>query len=209
MKCVAPLSDMEIQTLTDMQHFHPSRRARMRAHGLLLSHQGFSMRRIAAVYQVSRYAVAEWLERWQSAGLVGLYDHPRSGRPPSLTPDEQHKVEQYLQEHPKDLKQVVHLLEQATQKRVRTKTINRLIKKNRYVWKRLRKTPAKSPEPAHYQRAQARIADWQARERAGEGDLWDFDASGLCVEPCMPYAWPPIGHTWELPQSTQNPRLNV
>src|SRR5712671_3077669 len=106
MKCVAPLSDTEIQTLTDMQHFHPSRRARMRAHGLLLSHQGFSMRRIAAVYQVSRYAVAEWLERWQSAGLVGLYDHPRSGRPPRLTPEEQHKVDQYLQEHPKDLKQV-------------------------------------------------------------------------------------------------------
>jgi transposase len=209
MKCVAPLSDTEIQTLTDMQHFHPSRRARMRAHGLLLSHQGFSMRRVAAVYQVSRYAVAEWIERWQSAGLVGLYDHPRSGRPPSLTPDKQHKVDQYLQEHPKDLQQVVHLLEQETHKRVSTKTIKRLIKKNRYVWKRLRKTPAKSPEPAQYQRAQARIAEWQARERAGECDLWYFDASGFCLEPCIPYAWQPIGHTLELPQSSHNQRLNV
>ena len=209
MKCVAPLSDTEIQTLTDMQRFHPSRRARMRAHGLLLSHQGLAMRRIAAIYRVSRYAVAEWLERWPSAGLVGLYDRPRSGRPPSLTPDEQHKVDQYLQEHPKDLKQVVHLLEQETHKRVSTKTIKRLIKKNRYVWKRLRKTPAKSPEPAQYQRAQARIADWQARERAGECDLWYFDASGFCLEPCMPYAWQPIGQTWELPQSSHTQRLNV
>jgi transposase len=209
MKYVAPLSDTEIQTLTDMQHFHPSRRARMRAHGLLLSHQGFAMRRIAAVYQVSRYAVAEWIERWQSAGLVGLYDHPRSGRPPRLTPEEQHKVDQYLQEHPKDLKQVVHVLEQETHKRVSTKTIKRLIKKNRYVWKRLRKTPAKSPEPAHSQRAQARMADWQARERAGECDLWYFDASGFCLEPCIPYAWQPIGHTLELPQSSHNQRLNV
>ena len=209
MQCVAPLSDTAIQTLTDMQHLHPSRRARMRAHGLLLSHQGFSMRRIAAVYQVSRYAVAAWIERWQSAGLVGLYDHPRSGRPPSLTPDEQHKVDQYLQEHPKDLKQVVHLLEQETHKRVSTKTIKRLIKKNRSVWKRLRKTPAKSPEPAQYQRAQARIADWQARERAGECALWYFDASGFCLAPCIPYAWQPIGHTLELPQSSHNQRLNV
>src|SRR6266568_4023624 len=209
MKWVAPLSDTEIQTLTDMHRFHPSRRARMRAHGILLSHQGLAMGRIAAVYQVSRYAVSEWMERWHSAGLVGLYDHPRSGRPPSLTPDAQHKVDQYLQDRPKDLTQVVHVLEQETTKRVSTKTIKRLIKKHRYVWKRLRKTPAKSPEPAHYQCAQARMADWQARERAGAGDLWDFDASGLCVEPCMPYAWPPIGHTWELPQSAQNPRLNV
>ena len=138
-----------------------------------------------------------------------MYDHPRSGRPPSLTPDEQHKVDQYLQEHPKDLTQVGHWLEQETHKRVSTKTIKRLIKKNRYVWKRLRKTPAKSPEPAQYQRAQARIADWQARERAGECDVWYFDASGFCLEPCMPYAWQPIGHTLELPQSSQNQRLNV
>ena len=166
MKFVAPLSDPEIHTLTDMHRFHPSRRARMRAHGLLLSHQGFSLRRIADIYQVSRYAVSEWIERWHSAGLVGLYDQPRSGRPPSLTLDEQHKVDQYLQEHPKDLKQVAHLLEQDSQKRVSTKTLKRLIKKNRYVWKRLRKTPAKSPDPAKYQRAQARIADLQARHNA-------------------------------------------
>jgi transposase len=209
MKFVAPLSDPEIQTLTDMHRFHPSRRARMRAHGLLLSHQGFSLRRIADVYQVSRYAVAEWIERWQSAGLVGLYDHPRAGRPLRLTADEQHKVEQYLQDHPKDLKHVVHVLEQETNKRVSTKTIKRLIKKNRYVWKRLRKTPAKSPDPAKYQRAQARIAALQARARAGECALWYFDASGFCLEPCIPYAWQPIGQTLKLPQSSHNQRLNV
>ena len=209
MKFVAPLSDIEMQTLTDMHHFHLSRRARMRAHGILLSHQGLAMGRIAAVYQVSRYAVSEWLERWHSAGLVGLYDHPRSGRPPRLTPDEQHKVDQYLQDHPKDLKQVVHVLEQETTKRVSTKTIKRLIKKHRYVWKRLRKTPAKSPEPAKYQRAQVRIADLQARARAGACDLWYFDASGFCLEPCIPYAWQPIGQTIALPQSSHNQRLNV
>ena len=209
MKFVAPLNDMEIQTLTDMHRFHPCRRARMRAHGILRSHQGWAMGRIAAVYQVSRYAVSEWIERWHSAGLVGLYDHPRSGRPPSLTPDEQHKVDQYLQDHPKDLKQVVHVLEQETTKRVSTKTLKRLIKKHRYVWKRLRKTPAKSPEPATYQRAQERIASLQAREQAGACELWYFDASGFCLEPCIPYAWQPIGHTLELPQSSHNQRLNV
>ena len=57
MKFVAPLNDVEIQTLTDMHRFHPSRRARMRAHSILLSHQGCSLRRIADIYQVSRYAV--------------------------------------------------------------------------------------------------------------------------------------------------------
>ena len=97
MKFVASLSDPEIHTLTDMHRLHPSRRARMRAHSILLSHQGCSLRRIADIYQVSRYAVSAWLERWHTAGLVGLYDHPRSGRPPRLTREEQHKVDQYLQ----------------------------------------------------------------------------------------------------------------
>jgi transposase len=209
MKFVAPLNDVEIHTLIDMHRFHPSRRARMRAHGILLSHQGFSLRHIADIYQVSRYAVSAWIERWHSAGLVGLYDHPRSGRPPRLTAEEQHKVDQYLQEHPKDLKQVAHLLEQETTKRVSPKTIKRLIKKHRYVWKRLRKTPAQSPTPEKYHRAQARIADLQARERAGACDLWYFDASGFCLEPCIPYAWQPIGQTLELPQSSHNQRLNI
>ena len=180
MQCVIPLSDLEIQTLTDMHRFHPSRRARMRAYGLLLSHQGFALRRLADIYQVARYAVSEWIERWQSAGLVGLYDQPRSGRPPSLTPEAQPKVDQYRQEHPKDLQQVAPLLEQDSQKRVRTTTRKRLIKKHRSVWKRLRQTPAKSPEPAKDQRAHDRLAALQARARAGACALWYVAASGFC-----------------------------
>jgi len=42
----------------------------------------------------------------------------------------------------------VRRLEQDTSKRVRTKTIKRLSKKKRYVWKRLRKTVAKAPDSA-------------------------------------------------------------
>ena len=64
MKFVAPLNDAEIHTLTEMHRCHPSRRTRMRAHGILLSHQGFAMRHIADIYQVSRYAVSAWIERW-------------------------------------------------------------------------------------------------------------------------------------------------
>src|SRR5712691_10543857 len=209
MKYVAPLTDVEIQTLHEMHRYHPSRRARMRAHSLLLSHQGVSMPHIARLYQVDYRSVSSWIDQWQTRGLVGLYDQPGAGRRPTLSLDEQQKVQQYLQDSPKDLKKVVHQLEQETHKRVSTKTIKRLIKKNRYVWKRLRKTPEKSPESAHYQRAQARIPDWQARERAGACDLWYFDASGFCLEPCIPYAWQPIGHTLELPQSSHNQRLNV
>jgi hypothetical protein len=103
---------------------------------------------------------------------------------------------------------VVQRLEQETQKRVSTKTIKRLLKK-RQVWKRLRKTLPTSPEPATYQRAQARIAALQAQERAGACELYYFDTSGFCLQPCIPYGWQPIGATIKLPQSSHKQRLNV
>jgi Homeodomain-like domain len=71
MKYVAPLRDAEIHTLHDMHRYHPSRRARMRAHSLRLSHQGDSLPHLAHVYQVDRRRVSPWLDRWQTMGLVG------------------------------------------------------------------------------------------------------------------------------------------
>ena len=78
MKYVAPLRDAEIQTLHDLHRYHPSRRARMRAHSLLLSHQGYSIPHIAQFYQVDRRSVSTWIDRWQTMGLVGLSAQQRA-----------------------------------------------------------------------------------------------------------------------------------
>ena len=102
MKYVAPLTDVEIQTLHEMHRYHPSRRARMRAHSLLLSHPGVSMPHIARLYQVDSRSVSSWIDQWQTRGLVGLYDQPGAGRRPTLSLDEQQKVQQYRQDSPKD-----------------------------------------------------------------------------------------------------------
>jgi transposase len=209
MKYVAPLTDAEIQTLHEMQRYHPSRRARMRAHSLLLSHQGVSMPQIARIYQVDYRSVSSWIDQGQTKGLVGLYDQAGAGRRPTLSLDEQHKVQQYLHDSPKDLKKVVHQLEQETGKRVSTKTIKRLMKKNRYVWKRIRKAPAKSPDPHKYERSKEFINHLPQREAVGACDLWYFDGTGFCLTPCIPYAWQPIGHTLEIPTSSHSRRVHV
>ena len=130
MKYINPLSDAEIETLQQMHAHHPSRRARMRAHSLLLSHQRYSIPHIARIYQVDARRVSAWMERWQAWGVVGLYDRPRSGRPTSFTAEEQQKVYEYLEASPKDVKKVVEAMEQKTGKRVSTKTIKRFIKKS-------------------------------------------------------------------------------
>ena len=82
-----------------------------------------------AIFAVDRITLYNWFDAWEAHHFVGLYDKKRCGRPPKLTEEEQDKAQQYLTEHPRDIRKVVHLVEQETSKRVSTKTIKRLVKK--------------------------------------------------------------------------------
>lgn len=175
---------------------------------LLLSHQHYSINDMARLYQISRRRVSAWINRWQDAGLVGLYDQPRCGRPLIYNEQEQRQVDQYLKEYPQDVKKIVEEMAQATQKRVSTKTMKRYIKKD-YVWKRIKKTTEKSPDPTKYRRSQQLIEKLQRREDQGECDLWYFDGAGFCLSPSVPYAWQPIGAHIKVPTSSHSQRLNV
>src|SRR5712664_3097064 len=62
--------------------------------------------------------VVDWFNAWDTRRLAGLYDHKGRGRPPKLTIAEQEQVQQYIAQHPKDMKKVDHLIEQETSKRV-------------------------------------------------------------------------------------------
>ena len=129
MKFVKPLNETEIETLQCMHRYHPSRRARMRAHCLLLSHQGYKLKAIAQVYQLDHRRVSVWIDHWHDCGLVGLYDQPRSGRPPIYNDQEQQQVDHYLQQYPQDVKKIVEEMAKETQKRVSPKTMKRYLKK--------------------------------------------------------------------------------
>jgi transposase len=161
------------------------------------------------VFAVTRLTIYHWLDAWATRRFAGLYDHAGRGRPPKLTAEKQAQGRQYLDQHPKDLKKVAHLLEQKTSKRVSTNTLKRLLKKAHSLWKRIRKTPEKHPDPQQYERSKALIARLQAREAHGEGDLWSFAGSGLCFTPCVPSAWQPRGSVITIPTSMHNRRVNV
>ena len=129
MKFVKPLTEAEIATLHDMHRFHPSRRARMRAHCMLLSHQRYTLEDIAHVYQASRRRISLWIDRWHALGLVGLYDQPRSGRPPIYSAQEQQHIAPYLQRYPQRMKRIIEAMANDLHKRVSPQTMRRYIKK--------------------------------------------------------------------------------
>ncbi len=69
----------------------PVRLAR-RAHIIALAAHGLTTPQIAHQLQISEKAVRQWLKRFETAGLAGLEDAPRSGRPPTYRPDETNRV---------------------------------------------------------------------------------------------------------------------
>ena len=104
-------------------------RVRQRAHCILLSFYGKMTHDLMHIFDVSRLTIYHWFDAWETYHFAGLYDKKRCGRPPKLTEEEQHKAQHYLEQHPRDVKKVVYLIEQETSKRVSTKTIKRLVKK--------------------------------------------------------------------------------
>jgi len=161
------------------------------------------------IFAVERLTISHWFEAWERRHFAGLYDHARRGRPPKLPAAEQEQAHQYSAQHPQNMKKVVNLIEPETSKRVSTKTIKRLLKKNRSIGKRIQRAPEKPPDPKKYERSKALIHHLHAREMPGEWDVWYCDASGFCFTPSMPYAWQPIGSVREVPTSAQNKRSNV
>jgi hypothetical protein len=99
-------------------------------------------------------------------------------------------------------------MEHETKKRVRTKTIQRFMKKSQ-IWTRIKKSPAPSPEPHTYSRGQAMMARLPARESPGACDLGYCDGAGCCLEPSLPYTWQPRGASIEVPTSSHGRRLHV
>jgi hypothetical protein len=86
---VQPLTEEQRALLERTMKEDASFRARTRAHSLLLSAQGTTIKAIAKTYQVNRVTVSAWLQHWEHHGAQSLHDQPRSGRPSKLTPEEQ------------------------------------------------------------------------------------------------------------------------
>ena len=208
MRYVRPLTENQRHTLAEIMKQDATPRARVRAHSLLLSAQRMKIKEIAKIYQVDRDTVAAWITKWEQLGVASLYDKPRSGRPPKLTPAEKDLARQYIKEEPRCLKQVVERLRQKTAKRLSISSLKRLAKKARLRWKRVRKSFKSLRDPAAFARCQCELAALQKQEAKGKIALYYFDESGFTLDPYIPYAWQEPGTVIELP-ALNGGRINV
>ena len=205
---VQPLTPEQHQLLETTMQDAPSFRARSRAHGLLLSAHGTTIKDIAKTYQVHRVTVSAWIKNWEQHGAQSLHDKPRSGRPSTLGPEERAIALQYLKEEPQALKRVMKRFADKTDKRRSLSSLKRLAKKARLRWKRVRKSLKSLRDPDAFAQAKRDLEALQQQEDQGQIALYYFDESGLALDPTIPYAWQEPNSIIELPARTHG-RINV
>ena len=106
-KFVQELTHEQQSRLKAIMKSNAPQRERMRAHSILLSHRRFSIDQIAAVYEVDRDRVSQWLEWWREFEFDGLADDERTGRPAKLSDEEQAQAIEIVQEEPRSVRQAV------------------------------------------------------------------------------------------------------
>lgn len=198
MKFVNPLNEAETTTLEELFRNHTDHRTRIRAHGILLSRKGFSIDKISKFYEVNRDTTSRWLDSWEREGLVGLFDDKKSGRPPKLNEEEQKKVFEYVNEEPRTIKQAVAKIEREHKKVISVKTVKRILKKGKMIWKRVRTSLRSKRDSEKFEVASKEIRLLSAREEQGEINLFYFDEAGFSLTPKTFYAWQEIGSSIEL-----------
>ena len=138
MRFIPHLSEFSKETLIEMHQKHPKRRARMRAHIILLSTEKYTIEKIAEIYHIQRDTVSICLTKWETNGLIGLLDKPRSGRPRLLTPEEEDRALEFIEKDQRNSKKAQSLLQKETGKEISEWTFKRTLKRSGLRWKRMR-----------------------------------------------------------------------
>ena len=165
---VHPLIDTQHDLLENTMTHDTSPRARARAHSLVLSAAGITIKEITKISQVDRDTVSTWIRQWEHAGPASLHDTPRSGRPPKLTPEEQTRAIASIKEEPRSLQRVGERFTHKTAQRLSISSLKRLAKRARLRWKRVRKSLKSLRDPVAFARGQRALEALQQQEDKGK-----------------------------------------
>jgi len=137
---ITKLTKRQVEQLEYSRDYDDNKRARQRAHAILLSYQRTSVNELAKIFASSRNTICNWLDRWEAQKLDGLHDLQRSGAPPKLDEQEQARALELLELTPQNSNVVLHELEKELGKQISSTTLKRIAKKNDLIWKRMRKS---------------------------------------------------------------------
>ncbi|NJL64005.1 MAG: IS630 family transposase [Methylacidiphilales bacterium] len=181
---------------------------RQRAHCLILASQGTKVEKLVKIFQVSSKTIYNWLNRWESLGMVGLYNKPGRGCKPTFNFSQKEQIKEWTKQEPRQLKQVTQKVQEKWGINTSTKTIKRILKMLSMSWHRMRRGVGGEPPNQEYHDKKAQLEELKRLDDEGEIDLYYLDETGFCLIPCVPYGWQNIGEYLTIP-SRRSRRINV
>lgn len=210
-KEIASLSDKEVNQLESIWKGDVPYYVRHRAHAILLIYKDKrELDDVAGIFNVHSNTIYNWMERWETEGVDGIYDMEGRGCKPMFSAQEEKVIIDCLEEEPRSIRKVVGMVKDLLGKEVSVETLRRIAKKYGKSWKRERKTTKNKPDPADREQGEQDLKELKLLEQQGEFNLVYFDESGFSLQPYIPYAWQDIGRegTIGIP-SSRSTRINV
>jgi transposase len=169
----------------------PRPEVRRRANVIRLLHLGKKPAEVAEVMAISVVSVYGWHERWRSAGLEGLADKPRSGRPPLATAAYCAQVEEVMATDPSQfgytftvwtVARLIAHLAQTTEITLSEDTFRSLLKEHDYVYRRPKHDLKPLQDKAAKQRALETLEMLKKRPQPARSNysLWTKRPSPSC-----------------------------
>ncbi len=208
MRFIRGLSKETIKMLERIYKESKHHQVRQRAQCIKLSYEGYTIKDLIKIFNVSRLTITNWLDDWETLGLVGLYDKKGRGRKPKLSDEQKKQVKQWTKESPKNLDVVIKNIRETWNIDVSKETIKRIIKLFEMTWHRIKRRVVQQPEPEEYKKKKQELEELKQQESREEIDLRYVDETGFSLISYVPYAWQEKGD--EITVETQkSKRINA
>lgn len=213
MTYVQSLSEVERQALKKEARRAVGRVAE-RIRMVLLSSRSYGVPEIARIFECDEATVREWIRRFEAEGLPGLFDRPRSGRPPRTDAAARQRLRDTVRAGPKSagysggtwtvLLLQIHLVvsEGLT---LSSATVRRLLVRLGFVWRRPKLVLPKDPlAAAKMQHLLERVL------HAPVGAvLLCLDECDIHLLPVLRSMWMPRGEQAQVPSPGKNRKRGI
>jgi len=153
---VRSITKQELTSLDKLYHKTKDARIRTRVQMVLLAaEEKMTAPEIAKIVRKNDQTVRRWIKRFNTEGIRGLYDAPRTGSPGKTTSEYQERLLTIVRQRPRSLEQpysmwtlerLADFMAEETGIRVSYETVRRILKKNGITFSRPQHTIS-SPDP--------------------------------------------------------------
>lgn len=177
------LNEEDVKTIQEGMHHAPQAEVRQRATAIYLLHQGHKPEEVAAMMAVSMPTVYTWHKQWRRAGLGGLVNRSKSGRPRKANEAYCQLLGAVLEREPSDygyafgvwtVDRLREHLRQQTGIRLSNRRFRELMKQEGYVYRRPKHDVSALQDAIEVERGK-HLLEWLKKEVSHEpsnSSLW-------------------------------------